>query len=285
MATRLDAGRVQAMLFHRQRELLREIAREVGAELLFLKAAWSDAVLYGGRGERVGSDLDVLVNPGRFEAFAAALEQRGFRRYEPATHRATIEWGSKEWTYGHPGAWMPVDLHRELAEPPWFDLDAAAVFARARAWSADGESIRSLGPEDQLLYAALHYANHLYEIDARHADDVVRVLRRESLDWPLVFAEAERGGLRLAVQLLLEHLRARGCEVPTAPWSTRPWMRARRRLIDRWVEAGERLGRRRPMGRRSGVLLERPVLSDRWGGLPSWALRYAALRALDRVLR
>ena len=276
---------MQALLFHRQRELLREIAQEVGADLLFLKAAWADPVLYGARGERTGSDLDVLVSPGRFEAFAAALEQRGFRRYEPATHRATIEWGSKEWSYGHPGAWMPVDLHRELAERPWFDLDPAAVFSRARDWSAGAETIRSLGAEDQLLYAALHYANHLYEIDARHADDVVRLLGREAIDWSLVFREADRGGMRLAVQLLLEHLRARGVDAPSTPWELQALMRARRRIIGRWVEAGETLRRRRPMGRRSGVLLERPVLSDRWRGLPEWAIRYAALRALDRVLR
>jgi len=285
MATGPSAGWVQSLLFHRQRELLREVAREVGADLLFLKAAWADPVLYGARGERTGSDLDVLVSPGRFEAFAAALEQRGFRRYEPPRYRATIEWGSKEWTYGHPGAWMPVDLHRELAERPWFDLDASAVFSRARDWRAGAETIRSLGAEDQLLYAALHYANHLYEIDERHAGDVIRLLVREALDWSLVFREADRGGMRLAVQLLLEHLRARGVNVPATPWESDPWMRARRRIIGRWIEAGESLRRRRPMGRRSGVLLERPVLSDRWGGLPGWAIRYAALRALDRVLR
>jgi hypothetical protein len=91
--------------------------------------------------------------------------------------------------------------------------------------------------------------------------------------------------MRLVLQLLLEHLRARGVEAPTTPWELQPWMRARRRLIGRWVEVGETLRRRRPIGRRSGVLLERPVLSDRWRGLPGWALRYAALRALDRVLR
>lgn len=285
MSTRAIDGRVQALLFHRQRALLREVAREVGADLLFLKAAWSDAVLFGGRGARMGSDLDALVTPGRFEAFAAALEQRGFRRYEPASHRATIEWGSKEWTYSHPGAWMPVDLHRQLAEPPWFELDAAAVFARARDWPAAGETIRSLGAEDQLLYAAVHYANHLYEIDARHADDVIRLMEREPMDWPVVFREAERGGMRLGLQLLLEHLRARGVAAPATPWELQAWMRVRRRVIGRWVEAGATLGRRRPTSRRLSVLLERPVLSDRWGGLPAWALRYAALRALDRVLR
>ncbi len=285
MATRLNAGRVQALLFHRQRALLREIGREVGADVLFLKAAWSDAVLFGAHGARTGSDLDVLISPGRFEAFAAALEQRGFRRYEPATHRATIEWGSKEWTYSHPGPWIPVDLHRALAEAPWFDLDPAAVFSRARDWPAGDETIRSLGTEDQLLYAALHYANHLYEIDARHADDVIRLLARETLDWPLVFREASRGGMRLALQIFLEHLRAWGIDVPPTPWELQPWMQLRRRIIGRWIDVGSSLGRRRPMGRRSGVLLERPVLSDRWGGLPGWALRYAALRALDRVLR
>lgn len=285
MANRLDAGAVQALLFSRQRELLREVGREVGAGVLFLKAAWADAALYGGRGERVGSDLDVLVTPGRFEAFAAALEERGFTRYEPAAHRATITLGSKEWTYSHRGAWMPVDLHRELAEPPWFDLDVGGVFARAVEWTTAAGPVWSLGAEDQVLYAALHYANHLYEIDGRHAEDVARLLGSRGVDWAMIHREAERGGMRLAVQLLVEHLRSRGLDVPPTPWGSSASMILRRRWVGRWVTVEPDLKRSRPMGRRSGTLLERPVLSDRWEALPRWALRYAALRALDRVLR
>jgi hypothetical protein len=285
MKHHVGAGEVQALLLHRQRALLREVARDVGADVLFLKAAWADPVLYGGRGARTGGDIDVLVSPGHFEAFAAALEQRAFRRFDVPSHRASIAWGAKEWTYSHPGAWMPVDLHRSLGEAPWFDLDPEAVFSRARSWTAGDETIRSLGVEDQVLYAALHYANHLYEIDARHADDIVRLLQREPIDWAVTFDEATRGGLQLALQLLLEHLRARGVAAPATPWEREPWMRARRAVIGRWVEAGERLGRRRPMGRRLRVLVQRPVLSDRWGGLPVWAARYVALRALDLALR
>ncbi len=282
MTTRLKAGAVQALLLSRQRELLREIGREVGAEVLFLKAAWADAALYGGRGERVGSDLDVLVTPERFTDYANALEARGFTRYEPATHRATVTLGSKEWTYSHPGAWMPVDLHRELAEPPWFELDVGGVFARAVEWPAAGGPIRSLGPEDQVLYAAVHYANHLYEIDDRHAGDVARLLGSRAVDWSLIYSEADRGGMRLIAQVFAEHLRARGFDVPMPPWSTG---RLRRGWVDRWVDVGPTIARRSPVGRYTGPLLERPVLSDRWAALPRWALRYAALRALDRVLR
>lgn len=283
--TRLAPGPVQALLYARQRELLREVGREVGAEVIFLKAAWADAALFGGRGVRTGSDLDVLVPPARFEAYALALEARGFKRYEPPTHRATVSFGSKEWTYSHPGAWMPVDLHRELAEPPWFELDVASLLSRAVDWPAGAETIRSLGAEDQVLYAAAHYANHLYEIDGRHAGDIERLLQTRSVDWALIHREAERGGMRLALDLMAERLRARGVDAPASPWASRADVRLRRRLMNHWVEVGAEFRRRRPTGRRSSVLVERPVLSDRWTVLPRWAARYAALRVLDRVLR
>ncbi len=285
MATRLKAGAVQALLLSRQRELLRDVAREVGAEVLFLKAAWADAALFGGRGDRVGSDLDVLVTPERFTDYANALEARGFTRYEPVTHRATVTLGSKEWTYSHPGAWMPVDLHRELAEPPWFTFDVAAVLSRAVEWPAVGGPIRSLGPEDQVLYAAVHYANHLYEIDDRHAGDIARLLTSHAVDWSLIYREADRGGMRLIAEVFAEHLRARGLDVPAPPWPASAFTRLRRDWVGRWVDVGATFARRSAVGRYTGLLLERPVLSDRWEALPRWALRYAALRALDRVLR
>lgn len=284
MAHRLDAGAVQALLLSRQRELLRDVGREVGADVLFLKAAWADVALYGGRGERTGSDLDVLVTPGRFESFGAALEERGFTRYEPPTHRATVTLGSREWTYSHRGAWMPVDLHRALAEAPWFDYDVVGLFDRAVEWPTTAGPVRSLGAEDQVLFAALHYAHHLYEIDGRHAEDVVRLLGAHRVDWGLIQGEAERGGMRLALQLFCEHLRARGLDVPQEPWASSAVVRARRACVGRWVTVAPELKRSRPMRGRAGVLVERPMLSDRWQALPRWALRYAALRALDRVL-
>src|SRR5437867_772946 len=118
------AGLVQSLVIQAERKLLDEVGQAVGTPVVYLKAAWADPVLYGGRGQRVGSDIDVLVRPASFLAFARALEERGFRRYVAPWLRASFRWGYKAWTYEGLPRWMTVDLHRGIAERPWFDLPA-----------------------------------------------------------------------------------------------------------------------------------------------------------------
>src|SRR3954464_3559034 len=151
------AGLVQSLVIKAQRTLLDGIGRAVGTPVLYLKAAWADPVLYGGQGQRTGSDVDVLVRPGAFFPFARALEENGFRRYVTPWMRATFRWGYKAWTYEGLPRWMTVDLHRRIAEAPWFDLPPQGCIDRAVAYDSVDGPILSLSPEDQVLYAAAHY--------------------------------------------------------------------------------------------------------------------------------
>ncbi len=276
---------MQALLLGKQRELLRTLGARAGADVLFLKAAWADPVLYGGVGRRLGSDVDVLVPADRFEAMTAALIDEGFNVVRPEHRRVTHHLGAKEWTFVHAGTWMPVDLHRDLADAPWFDVDVPGLFARARDWTAEREMIRSLGPEDQVVHAAVHYANHLYDLDGRHADDIARLAEREPLDWTAVFERAQRGGFRLPLVLLGAQLAVRGVTMPTPPWAHAPAMQARTFAVRRWVLQRDGVRRRRGVTAWRGTLLERPLLSDRWTALPRWLARWAGLRALDALAR
>src|SRR5215207_6562985 len=125
------AGLVQSLLIKAQRRLLDGVGERVGTPVVYLKAAWADPVLYGGRGERTGGDVDVLVRPAAFFAYALALEELGFRRYTVPWLRATFRWAYKAWTYEGRPRWVTVDLHRGIAEPPWFDLPAEDCLDRA----------------------------------------------------------------------------------------------------------------------------------------------------------
>jgi hypothetical protein len=272
-------GLVQSLVIKAQRRLLDEVGRKTGTPVVYLKAAWADPVLYGGQGQRVGSDIDILVRPAAFFAYAAALEGLGFRRYVAPWLRASFRWGYKAWTYEGLPRWMTVDLHRGIAEPPWFDLPAGDCVDRAVAWESVDGPILSLSAEDQVLYAAAHYAQHRFTIDQRHLGDIERLVAAHPVDWTVVFDRARPLGLDVPLALLLESVRARGVPVP-AP-SAGPTFAWRLAYAHRWVATTPELERRVPAARVVDNALRLPLLSGRAAALPRYLATFVPLRALD----
>jgi hypothetical protein len=276
---RPPAGLVQSLLIKAQRRLLDGVGRQVGTPVVYLKAAWADPVLYGGRGERAGGDVDVLVRPASFAAFARALEGLGFRRYTVPWLRASFRWGYKAWTFEGRPHWVTVDLHRGIAEPPWFELPADQCVDRAITYDSVDGPILSLCPEDQVLYAATHYGQHRFSIDQKHLDDTERLVRTRAIDWTVVLDRARPLGLEVALLLMLESLRARGAEVPAT--AEGPALRWRLAFARRWVSTGPELERRFPMTRVVDNAIRMPLLSGRATALPRFIAGYMSLRALD----
>ena len=276
------AGLVQSLVIKAQRRLLDDVGRKAGTPMVYLKAAWADPVLYGGQGQRVGSDIDVLVRPATFFACARELEALGFRRYVLPWMRATFRWGYKAWTYEGLPRWMTVDLHRGIAEPPWFDLPADACVDRAIAYDSIDGPILSLDPEDQVLYAAAHYGNHRFSIDQRHLGDIERLLAIRTIDWAAVTARARPLGLAVPLALVQESLHARGAAVPApAAADSPPSLRWRLAYAHRWVATAPQLERRLPLSRFLDNAVRMPLLSGRAAALPRFAAGYVGLRALD----
>jgi hypothetical protein len=244
---RPPAGLVQSLLIKAQRRLLDGVGRQVGTPVVYLKAAWADPVLYGGRGERAGGDVDVLVRPA--------------------------------WTFEGRPHWVTVDLHRGIAEPPWFELPADQCVDRAITYDSVDGPILSLCPEDQVLYAATHYGQHRFSIDQKHLDDTERLVRTRAIDWTVVLDRARPLGLEVALLLMLESLRARGAEVPAT--AEGPALRWRLAFARRWVSTGPELERRFPMTRVVDNAIRMPLLSGRATALPRFIAGYMSLRALD----
>lgn len=263
------AGAMQSLMSAALRRQLDDVGRQVGTPVVYLKAAWADPVLYGGRGERCGVDVDVLVDPRQFESFARVLEERRFRRYRHPSPTFDRYYRDKEWTFYPERGALSVDLHCALGDPHWFELPTDAVLARATTYDGASGPILSLSPEDHVLYAALHYANHIYQIDDRHLQDVVRLIAARTIVWADVMERARDGGMRLPLLLLLETLRFNGAAVPeTLSPSPGRALRARRALCRRWVVTTPALGRRRASPDLLEYLVLRPLLSDRPSALP-----------------
>ena len=282
--SRLQAGLVQSLLIKAQRQQLDEMGRAIGTPVLYLKAAWADPVLFGGRGERTGGDIDVLIRPSRFDAFAAALVERGFRRHEHPSASYERYFGHKEWTFGPPAGALAVDLHRDLTEPIWHNMHSDEMLDRATAWDSVDGPILSLDAGDQVLYAAAHYSNHFYDLDARHLDDCDQLVQRFPIDWAEVWSRARRASLTLPLALLVDALQARGRALGPEALGTRTVpLRLRRRLADLWVSTTDNLARKGARSRGIDYLLLRPLLSDQLTALPRVVLAFGLPWVKERL--
>jgi hypothetical protein len=277
MEGRLE-GLARSLIVKRQRRLLDEIGDRVGTRVVYLKAAWADPVLYGGRGERAGSDVDVLISPEVYDAFGDELLRAGFHKQQtlPLHARRAVCFR------GHAG-YLDVDLHRGLAQPPWFKLDDAAMFERAETYeSADGPLL-GLSPSDQLLHVIAHYANSRFLLDDRHLNDAVRVLERFPVDWELILQMCRRGFLEVSLQLVCARLRMRGFAVPLLPETLN--CRSRRFALGPFFADD---GNRRPVSMDptraawTELLVFLPLLSTRPLALPRLALAVAKWRLARR---
>ena len=277
---RATPGLLQSLGIQVQRRELDAIARRLGTPLLFLKAAWSDPVLYGGRGERTGWDVDVLVHPEAFEAFAEQLQAEGYERTTWAGHTATND-ARREWTFAPPPERMRVDLHRGLADTPWFRLDVEALFERAVDWDSPDGPIASLCAEDQVVYAAAHLSNHRFQMSgSRHVEDIERLLAAQPVDWAAISTRARESSLEVPLHLLATALAAGGSPVGPEAFVEGALSQLRLRWLSRFV--GPSLDRRTTLGRRSEVLALMPALSGRLAALPAFLGTWAIHRLRDR---
>jgi hypothetical protein len=121
----------------------------------------------------VYADVDVLVDPARFEECEGVLEGLGFQR-------SRMELGFAKGRPGHASTWVrasvTIDLHRRLAglgapdEKVW-----AVLTAQAETWTVGGAEVEVLKPAARCLALALHAAQHGPAF-ARTADDLERAI-------------------------------------------------------------------------------------------------------------
>ncbi len=279
-------GLLQSLVVKAQRKLLDDIGNEIDTPIVYLKAAWAEPVLYGGRGERMGQDIDVLVRPKAFHDVAAALQRREFRPWGIRDDDVRARHVVKAWTFGGPRGMLPVDLHETLSNSPWFLLDTDEVIDRSVEYDSVDGPIRSLCPEDQVVYAAAHQANHGFLFHERQIDDLARLIALSALDWATVERRACDAYLRLALALVIGALRDRGAALPSASPAITRLIRLRQWMLQhaalpaaRFLPRGATDNPQEPLAKllyHHLILL--PLLSDRSTALPRYALGHAMRR-------
>ncbi len=185
-----------------------------GLDVVLLKGPVFSLYLYGSFNMRLSYDIDLLVSQSDFPAADALLRQNGYACYEPA--RPLTPPQSRlharyrhHYSYRHPQQGIAVELHWSLAEPyfasPQF---SSACLRRARTTSLPGLQVKTLTPEDMLVYAFVHGAKHRWA-SLKYLLDLRGMLRiSEGIDWQEVSTSILALGLQRVVAQGLFLLRA-----------------------------------------------------------------------------
>lgn len=151
-----------------------------GFDAVVLKGPALALSVYDHVGQRPTGDLDILVDPDRFDAAARCLEARGWVRDSidvPGNHAVSFRRGE-----------FSLDLHRQhcrelrVAGTPlsgWSDLEVV----EARRTLPAGRRPKILGTTDALIHTIAHGTENRWPINIRWVVDAVRLIRTGSVNW------------------------------------------------------------------------------------------------------
>ncbi len=169
----LDEYELAGLAFQRQ-----------GIECILLKGADLLSRLYGVRGTRPLSDVDLLVH-------AQDL---------PAIHRLLIEIGFAQQIDGNPAYCSShCTLSLDLVSDLWYldEEGLAALWARARTRPLGQLTVKQLGSNDLLLYLTAYAVVHRGHLSPSFFTDLRLLIEKEPLHWPTLVEEANRRHLKI----------------------------------------------------------------------------------------
>ena len=196
-------------------ELLPELEK-AGCEPVVVKGPALAVAVYGDLSSRPFADVDVVVEPGTRDRACDLLESRGYvpspsvpERWQEAWRRST-----HEQLFEREGSPLVVDLHWELTAPGYsYSMGLAEVRPRLERVHTGACAVRTLGPEDTLLFLCVHGTKHDWAVLSWLVDVAELVRGQAALDWDAVLRWSRVRGRRRPVQLGL-HLARRLLDAP-----------------------------------------------------------------------
>ena len=169
----LDEYEIVGQAFHRQ-----------SIECILLKGADLLSRLYGVRGTRPLSDVDLLVH----------------ERDLPAIHRLLIERGFAQQIDGNPAYVSPQStLSLDLISELWYldEEGLAVLWERARTRPLGQLTVKQLGSDDLLLYLTAYAVVHRGHLSPSFFTDLRLLIEKEPLHWPTLVETAGRRHLKI----------------------------------------------------------------------------------------
>lgn len=215
----------------------KEILAAKGIELLLLKGPHLGSTVYEHPGQRLYSDLDVLVRPKDFKAAVAALVENDFQPESFSHFSRKIQEDFKHWEFRSPYGWT-IELHRWLSGHDRFDIDVDALFDRAEPFLFGETPALGLGHEDLLLHLCLHMGTSYFKlIERKHVLDIALLVQKRETDWPVFLVRVKQAGMRaIAYYSLKAAMEQDGARVPGSMLQELRPGRIRRAWLGRFLD-------------------------------------------------
>ncbi len=173
--------------------LIAQRFHEQGIAFIVLKGADVLSRLYGVRGARPLSDVDLLVHESDLPTIDRELRNLGFAQQidgNPA-------YASAEGT-------LSLDLITTL----WYldQQELASVWKRARRRPVDATTISCLDTADLLIYTAAYNVIHRGHLSASFVHDMKLLIEKEAPDWPVIVARTRQAKLHVPLFHGLSHV-------------------------------------------------------------------------------
>jgi len=193
-------------------ELLRLIRAlgDQGIPVIPFKGPMLAVQAYGNVAYRRFGDLDIIVPREHVACVRSLLMEQG---YDPAKHLSGEK--EKEYIDTQLGYEFVHDQKRTVVEVHWalfyeiyaFDLTPEEIWKRAQWISVAGQSVRTLSPEDLLIYLCFHGTKHRWARLTWIADVAEVVQSSGAIDWQTTIERATAlGSLRMMLLgLYLSH--------------------------------------------------------------------------------
>ena len=180
-------------------ELVGLALQRQGIECILLKGADLLSRLYGVRGTRPLSDVDLLVH----------------EQDLPAIHRLLIEIGFTQQIDGNPAYCSShCTLSLDLVSNLWYldEEGLADLWGRARTRPLGQLTVKQLDSGDLLLYLTVYSVVHRGQLGSSFFTDLRLLIEKEPLHWPTIVEEASRRHLKIP---LYHGLRRLACSNPS----------------------------------------------------------------------
>ncbi|WP_029131950.1 nucleotidyltransferase family protein [Sedimenticola selenatireducens] len=160
---------------------------------------------YGDLALRTFRDLDFLIHKTKIQPCLDKMEEIGYTQnmhLSPRQMQAFLGYSGQDVLYGEG---IPVEPHWTFAPHTFaLDIDYAGLWDRTQKITFNGQHIRNLAPEDELIILCIHGSKEKWT-KLKWVADVAEFTRSHpELDWKQLFVLAESQGLARMVKLGLK---------------------------------------------------------------------------------
>lgn len=177
----------------------------LGIEVIPYKGVVLSEAYYGDMAMRQSGDMDLFVRKQDVVRIKSAVRELSYTPRLPIPEDAEADYiaSGYEWTFDSHAGKNLLELQWAL-QPRFYavDFDMDGLFERAVNITVAGRRVKTPSPEDLLLVLSIHAAKHVWG-RLLWLCDIVRIVKRENLNWDWAQSQAHRLGVERILHITL----------------------------------------------------------------------------------